>query len=146
MGPGARSRGDVWLGVALVGLALVLGWQLVAGVAGADPDHRSFLLVARIGRLVLVAAFAWLFLTDRHDLAALAVAAAAVLVVLVTLGVGLLVDPALFVDPDRPKAPDDVDEARVLGLLVTGLMALVAGTVLWRWWRSRRALGESGSG
>jgi len=138
VGPGSRSRSDLWLGLLLLAVAAWLGWDLVAGLASGDPDHRSFLLVARVARWVLAVAFAWLLLTERHDLAALAVAGAAVVTVVLALTVGLLVDPEQFVAPDRPKAPDDVDEARALGLLLTGILAVAAGGVLRRWWRWRR--------
>ena len=88
-------------------------------------------------RLVLVLALAGLFLTTR-DLAAVAVAAASVVLMVLTWTVGLLVAPEQFVGTG-PKAPHDVAEAQALGLLLTVLLAVVAVAILRRWWRSRPA-------
>ncbi|WP_395657715.1 hypothetical protein [Nocardioides sp.] len=127
-----RSRGDLLWGTGLLLLAVVLIVQLVAG----DGDG-AFQVVARVFRLVLVLALAVLFLTTR-DLAALAVGAASVVLMVLTWTVGLLVAPEQFVGTG-PKAPDDPAEARALGLVLTALLAVVAGFVLRRWWRVRSA-------
>ena len=131
------SRSDLLWGTALLLVAAVLVVQLVVSDAGG-----GFQVAARVLRLVLVLALAVLFLTAR-DLAALAVGAAAVALMVLVWTVGLLVAPEQFVGTG-PKAPDDPEEARAIGLVLTALLALVAGFVLRRWWRVRASAGEGG--
>ena len=133
----SRSRSDLLWGTALVLLATVLVVQLVVSDAGG-----GFQVAARVLRLVLVLALAVLFLTTR-DLAALAVGAAAVVLMVLVWTVGLLVAPEQFVGTG-PKAPDDPDEARAIGWVLTALLAVVAGFVLRRWWQARGSLPEGG--
>lgn len=126
-----RSRGDLLWGTGFLLLAAVLVGQLLL----ADPGG-SFQLAARVCRLVLVLALAALFLTTR-DLPALATGAVAVALLVLTWTVGLLIAPEQFVG-GGPKAPDDPDEARALGLVLTAILASVAMLVMLRWLRFRR--------
>lgn len=126
-----HGRWDPVWGTALLLVAAGLVVQLLA----TDADG-GFQVAARVLRLMLVLAFAAMFLTAR-DLLALAVAAAAVALLLVTATVGLLVDPEQFVGTNR-KAPKSPDEARALGVLLTAGLAVVGALVLRRWWRFRR--------
>lgn len=127
-----KSRTDLLWGIGLLLLGAVLVVQLVMDDAGG-----GFQLAARVLRLVLVLALAAMFLTTR-DLAAMGVAAASVVLLVLTWTVGLLVAPEQFVGTG-PKAPDDPEEAQALGLLLTALLLVVAVAILRRWWRSRPA-------
>lgn len=131
-----RSRGDLLWGAGFLLLGAVLVGQLALSDAGG-----SFQVVAWLCRLVLVLALAGLFLTTR-DLVALAVAAAAVALMVLTWTVGLLVAPEQFVGGGT-KAPDSPDEARALGLVLTAVLAVVGTFVLRRWWWFRRSGGET---
>lgn len=131
------SRTDLVWGAGLLLIAGVLVVQLVVGDAGG-----SFQLVARVLRLVLVLAVATIFLTTR-DLLAFGVAAASVVGMLLTATVGLLVAPEQFVG-GGPKAPENPDEARALGLVLTAVLSLVGLWVLRRWWRFRHSGGRPG--
>lgn len=131
-----RSRADLLWGGGLLLLSVVLVVQLVVG----DVDG-GFQVAARVLRLVLVLALAAMFLTTR-DLVAVAVAAGSVVLLVLTWTVGLFVAPEQFVG-SGPKAPENPDEARALGLILTALLAVVAAAILRRWWRFRSA-GEPG--
>lgn len=131
-----RPRADLLGGAVLLLLAGVLVVQLLVG----DADG-SFQVAARVLRLVLVLAVAAVLLTAR-DLLAFGVAAAAVAGLVLTATVGLLVAPEQFVG-SGPKAPENPDEARALGLVVTAVLSLVASWVLRRWWRFRRSGGQA---
>lgn len=135
-----RSRADLLWGTGLLVLAVVLAVQLVVG-----DVEGGFQVAARVLRLVLVLALAAMFLTTR-DLAAVAVAAGSVVLLVLTWTVGLLVAPEQFVGSGS-KAPDNPDEARALGLILTALLAVVAAAILRRWWRFRSAgqPGEEGA-
>lgn len=128
----SRSRSDVLWGTALLVLAAVLLVQLVVSDAVG-----GFQVAARVCRLVLVLGLAALFLTTR-DLAALAVGALAVGLMVLVWTVGLLVAPEQFVGTGA-KAPESPDEARALGLLLTGTLAVTAALVVRRWWQARSA-------
>ena len=132
-----RSRADLLWGAGLLLLAAVLVGQLVVADAGG-----SFQVAAWACRLVLVLALAALFLTT-HDLPALAVAGAAVVLMVLTWTVGLLVAPEQFVGAGT-KAPDTPEEAQALGLVLTALLAVVGAWIVRRWWRFRRSGGRPG--
>lgn len=127
-----RSRGDLLWGAGLLLVAALLVAQLLLG----DADG-GFQLAARVLRLVLVLALSALFLTAL-DLAAIAVAAGSVVLLILVWTVGLLVSPGQFVGTGA-KAPENVEEAQALGLLLTALVLVVAVAILRRWWRSRTA-------
>ncbi|HYF74748.1 MAG TPA: hypothetical protein VD864_18115 [Nocardioides sp.] len=129
-----RSRWDVVGGSALLLVAAGLVVQLLV----ADATG-GFQVTARVLRLVIVLAFAAVFLT-RRDLAAFAVAVVAVGVLLVVGTVGLLVAPDQFVGTG-PKAPESPEQARAVGLLLTVGLAVVGSLVVRRWWRFRRGSG-----
>jgi hypothetical protein len=127
-----RSRSDLLWGAGLLLLAAVLVVQLFVDDAGG-----GFQVAARVLRLTLVLALAALFLATR-DLAAIALAGGSVVLLVLTWTVGLLVAPEQFVGTGA-KAPDNPDEARALGLVLTALLLVVAVAILRRWWRSRPA-------
>ncbi|GAA4370207.1 hypothetical protein [Nocardioides caricicola] len=126
-----RSRSDLLWGGALLLVAAALAVQLLVDDPGGGFQRAAWVL-----RLVLVLGLAALFLT-AHDLAAMAVAAGSVVLLVLTWTVGLLVAPEQFVGTGA-KAPENVEEAQALGLLLTALLLVVAVAILRRWWRSRR--------
>ena len=131
-----RSRWDLMWGMALLLVAIGLVVQLVA----TDADG-GFQVTARVLRLVLVLAFAAVFLTTR-DLLALAVAGGAVALLVVTATLGMLVAPEQFVGTG-PKAAKTPEQAQALGVLLTVGVAVVGALVLRRWWRWRRSGGQT---
>lgn len=130
----STSRSDLLWGTGLLLVAGLLVVQLLLGDAGG-----SFQVATRVLRLVLVLSLAALLLT-RHDLLALVVATAAVVLMLVTVTVGLVVAPEQFVGTGA-KAPDDVAQARLRGALLAAAVVAGAGVVIWARWRSRSRAG-----
>ena len=129
-----RSRWDLAWGSALLLLAAVLVVQLLV-----DDAEGGFQVAARVLRLVLVLAIAAMFLTTR-DLAALAVGGAAVALLLLVATVGMLLTPEQFVGTG-PKAANSPEQARALGVLLSGGLVVLSALVLRRWWRFRRGSG-----
>jgi protein-S-isoprenylcysteine O-methyltransferase Ste14 len=126
-------RSDLLLSLVLAALGIgMLAWL---GYDLADDDGVAPLqVVARVASAVFwfgLAALAW---SDRAKRTGLALAAAAVVVLLLTLVFGLLLVPDDFTNVTG-KGPSTPEQARGLGVLL--LLALVAGAG-WLWQSRRR--------
>ena len=126
-------RSDLLLSLVLaaigVGMLAWLGSDL-ADSGGVAPLQ----VVARVASAVFwfgLAALAW---SDRAKMAGLALSAAAVVVLLLTLTFGLLLVPDDFTNTTG-KGPRTPEQARILGAVL--LVALVTGTA-WLWQSRRR--------
>ncbi len=134
--PGVR---DLAVGLVLAALAVGLLAHLVTAYdEAASPYH----VVARAGLVALTAGAAGAFLLPRPGTAGRVALAGAVVMVL-AWPIGLLADPSAFVGAG-PKSPETAGDARLLGAVLAGALALLGGWLGRRWRRWRSGAGEGG--
>ncbi|WP_232677108.1 hypothetical protein [Nocardioides sp. R-C-SC26] len=99
-----------------------------------------FHAVALVSVAVMVGCLVLMVIAPNRLFRLFPVAGIALATMVLAWTAGLLLQPAAFVAPERPKAPDSVTEARLLGAYLLGGLLLLGGVVAVRWrrWRHRQ--------